>query len=347
MRAIQKVGAEILASPKVKAKACFLFPRSQYVQFNEEYFNVGLTFELFLRAFGELDIIHEEQITDEKMNGYRILILADVKMLPEQAAENIEKFVKNGGIVIADCVPLLDAYFKPLQTMKNLFGVSSALTGRVQQTGQWVPFSMLPPKWAFNKQITSEPEKKYQKAAGNAFGKSYDFNIVSPRNCQVSDGSAVCKMENGDPLLIKKQVGKGATYLLGFCLQDTYFQTYKAKDDRSQAQLYDFVHNIMSDTKVLPHGYSSNPDMEVSIRKNDHEAYIFVINHESPNAVAEVTLFDLGFKVDNILDVEWGRPVEFVRDGELVKFTIIAVEGTPTGVTRLLKVTPKTTSGEN
>ena len=26
----------------------------------------GLSFELFLRAFGELDILHEEQVTDER-----------------------------------------------------------------------------------------------------------------------------------------------------------------------------------------------------------------------------------------------------------------------------------------
>ena len=75
------------------------------MQLNEEYFNVGLTFELCMRAFGEMDIIHEEQLTDEKMNGYDILVLADVKMLPAQAAVCIDRFVRRGGMVIADCVP--------------------------------------------------------------------------------------------------------------------------------------------------------------------------------------------------------------------------------------------------
>jgi hypothetical protein len=41
------------------------------------------------------------------------------------------------------------------------------------------------------------------------------------------------------------------------------------------------------------------------------------------------------------MDVEWGRTVDFVKDGNLIRFTVLAVEGTPTGVTRLLKVTPK------
>ena len=42
------------------------------------------------------------------------------------------------------------------------------------------------------------------------------------------------------------------------------------------------------------------------------------------------------------MDVEWGRAVDFVRTSACcVRFTVMAVEGTPTGVTRLLKITPK------
>jgi len=342
MRAIQKVGAEILAAPKMKSRACFLFPRSQYVQLNEEYFNVGLTFELCKRTFGELDIIHEEQITDEKINGYDILVLADVKMLPTQVAKCIDKFVRNGGVVIADCVPQMDAYMQPLQTMKKLFGVSDASMGRVLQKGQWNPFSMLPPQWAHGlKTPPPAPLKSFAKASGSAFGKSFDFKVVTPRNCKSSDGTVVFNMESGQPMLIQKEIGKGKTYLLGFCLQDTYFQTWATGDLESRSQLYDLMHNIFIDTKVNSHSYSSNPDMEVTVRANDKEAFVFVINHESTNAITDVTLADLGFEVGQIMDVEWERTVDFTEDGKMTKFTVLAVEGTPTGVTRLLRVTPK------
>lgn len=342
MRTIQKVGSDLLAAPKLKSRACFLFPRSQYVQLNEEYFNVGLTYELCLRSFGELDIIHEEQIVDEKMNGYDILVLADVKMLPADVAKHIEKFVQNGGTVIADCVPQMDAYMKPLKTMSKLFGINSASMDRVVQKGQWIPTTMLPPKWGHGlKTPPSTPIKTFAKAAGTAFGKSYAFNIVSPRNCKVSDGAGIFNMETGQPVLVQKQTGKGKTYLLGFCLQDTYFQTWAKEDGESRAQLYDLMHNIFKDTKAQSHCYSSNPDMEVSVRANNKEAFVFVINHESPNAITDITLADLGFEVGQIMDVEWGKAVDFTNDGSLTKFTVLAVEGTPTGVTRLLRVTPK------
>jgi hypothetical protein len=342
MRAIQKVGAEILSTRKVKSRACFLFPRSQYLQYNEEYFNVGLTFELCLRAFGEMDIIHEEQVTDEKLNGYDILVMADVKMLPAEVAKNIEKFVHNGGIVISDCVPQTDVNMQPLPVMNKLFGVSSASTDRVVQKGQWNPFSMLPARWAHGlKTPPPVPVKICAQAKGSAFGKTYDFGVVTPRNCKVSDGQVVFTMDSGQPMLMEKEVGKGKTYLLGFCLQDTYFESWLKQDLASRTQLYDLMHDIFSDTKRRSHAYSSNPDMEVAVRANQKEAFVFVINHEAPNAISDVTLADLGFEPGEIVDVEWGRPVEFTREGNLTKFTIMAVEGTPTGVTRLLKITPK------
>jgi len=109
LRLIQKAGGRLLEAPKVKARACMLFPRTQYIQLQEEYFNVGLSFELFLRAFGELDILHEEQVTDDTLNDYKILVLFDVNLLPQKIAERIARFVRNGGILIADCVPVWDA----------------------------------------------------------------------------------------------------------------------------------------------------------------------------------------------------------------------------------------------
>ena len=45
-----------------------------------------------MRAFEKVDIIHEEQVTDEKMNGYEVLVLADVKMLPASVAKCAHRF---------------------------------------------------------------------------------------------------------------------------------------------------------------------------------------------------------------------------------------------------------------
>ncbi len=92
LRLLQQAGARLLDAPKIKAKACMLFPRTQYIQLQQEYFNVGLSFELFLRAFGELDILHEDQVTDDTLHGYELLLLFDVELLPEDVAGTYREF---------------------------------------------------------------------------------------------------------------------------------------------------------------------------------------------------------------------------------------------------------------
>lgn len=342
MRTVQRVGGAVLESQRPKARACFLFPRTQYVQLQEEYFNVGLTFELCLRAFGELDVIHEEQIVDEKMNGYDILVLADVKMLPREVADRIVRFVERGGTVIADCVPQTDAVMQPLESMKKLFGVGSASTDRVVQQGQWNPFSMLTARWAHGRKTPPPtPVKRFDNASERVFGAERNFRVVTPRDCAASDAEVKARMESGRPLLLMRRTGRGACFLFGFCLQDTYFETWKDGDTASRDALQALVHDVFGAAGVRSRIYSSNPDMEAAVRISGREAYVFVINHEAPQAVTGIRLCDLGFEVGEILDVEWGRPVDFTRDGDAVYFTVMAVEGTPTGVTRLLKVTPK------
>ncbi len=346
---IHKEGSGILAAPKAKAKACFLFPRSQYVQLNEEYFNVAMTFELCMRAFGEVDIIHEEQITDASISGYKILVLADVKMLPAKVAADIEKFVQNGGIVIADCVPQMDELKKADGRMKKLFGVEQSTSLRAEQKGTWNPFSMLPAKWAFMPEgyVAPKVEKVFDKIDAQAYGQPVAFRVVSPRDCKPSNGATALMMSSGKPALVTKQTGKGKTYLFGFCLQDTYFQTWKDDDTTSREGLCSLVHNVFADTGIRPAAHSSNPDVEATVRIGKDVAYVFIINHEAPDAITDVTLSGLGFEVGNIVDVGFaGKPsnvynINFKSTGGDATFTILAREGTPTGITRLLKVTPK------
>ena len=338
MKVVQQAGPGLLKAPKVKAKACFLFPRTQYLQLQEEYFNVGLTFELFLRAFGELDIIHEEQITNDHLNGYKVLVLADVKLLPEKTARNIASFVQRGGIVIADCVPQMDAYQQPLQTMNKLFGVERSETDRIIQEGQWVPFVNLPPKMSFPPLADYKPqEARIDRVAGKIFQLNYGFKIISPRASEVTTGNVLLKMKSGQPALVSHRVGEGKTYLLGFCMQDTYFDTWKNDDAAGRKQLRNLISGIFNDAKINAHIYSSNPDIEASVRANPSEGYLFIINHEATDPQTTVRLADLDFPVGKIVDIESGKPVTFSRKSGVIELVIKA----PFATTRLLRILPK------
>lgn len=337
MKVIQQAGEGLLAAPKVKARACFLFPRTQYLQLQKEYFNVGLTFELFLRAFGELDILHEEQVTDDKLNGYKVLVMGDVELLPAAVARHIASFVRKGGVVIADCVPQMDAYKQPLDVMTKLFGVERAETRRIPREGQWVPFVNLPPRMSFPPSRDREQEEVRTDAVrGAAFGRVFDLGVVSPRGCTVTDGKVRLEMRSGRPGIVYKRSGKGRAYLFGFCLQDSYFNTWKNNDTAGRRQLRDLISAVFSDAGVQPHIHSSNPDIEASVRANAREGYVFIINHEAARAGTSVRLADLAFGVGKVVDIASGEELGFVRKEGAVEFDVDA----PFGTTRLLKVLP-------
>ena len=126
LRLLGKAGSRLLGAPKVKARACMLFPRTQTIQLQHEYFNVGLSFECFLRAFGELDMLHEEQVIDHELDDYEIVLLFDVELLPEDVAGRLAEFVRRGGTLIADSVPRMGTYKEPMTTLEDVFGVRDA-----------------------------------------------------------------------------------------------------------------------------------------------------------------------------------------------------------------------------
>ena len=328
LRLIQKTKGKLLEAPKVKAKACMLFPRTQYIQLQEEYFNVGLSFELFLRAFGELDILHEEQITDENLNGYEILLLFDVELLPEKVAQDIAEFVRNGGLLISDCVPHMGTYKKPMSIMEELFGVENAQTQRIQRRGHWVNYSTKEPIWhARPENAPDESVFNTDILTGQVFGQPMDLLLVSPRPCRVTTGEVLAQTKNGQPGIVYRKVGKGQVFSLGFCLQDTYFKTWQDNNEAARAQLRALLRSMTHNADIHSHVYSSNPDIEASIRANKQEGFLFIINHESEKSGTTIELGDLEFDIKRITDLSDDLPVVFQKTERGVKLHSVVPKG--------------------
>jgi len=343
LRLLQQAGPRLLDAPKIKAKACMLFPRTQYIQLQHEYFNVGLSFELFLRAFGELDILHEDQVTDDSLQGYELLVLFDVELLPERVAEHIARFVENGGAVIADCVPRLDADRQPMSTMEKLFGVKDAATGRIRRAGHWVPYKKQPPIWA-NRPADAPDETVYttDSLKAEAFNTALDLTLVSPRPSTVTTGQVLASTASGQPAVVHRGVGHGQVFLLGFCLQDTYFKTWEDDSTASRAQLGALVEAMTRAAGIRPHVASSNADIEAAVRINQKEGFLFIINHEAQSPKTTVRLADLPFPIGAITDLGSGQPVTFASQSQgEVKLDL----SVPLGEVRLCLLTPAADSG--
>ena len=331
---IQRCGPGLRQAPKLKAKAAFLFPRTQCIQTQEEYWNVALAYELFLRAFGELDVLHEEQVADDAMGGYAVLCLFDVKLLPEEVAARIAAFVGKGGVVIADCVPQQGRHREPMGTLLPLFGVASAETNRAMRAGLWLEHRALKPGYA---RPPAPAQAATAQVVGKGLGEMFNFTAASPRACRVTTGQVVLKTCDGAPALIRHASGKGAAWLLGFCTQDTFFRTWEADDAAARRQLYALFHAVAAQSGVRPHVYSDNPDVEAAVRANGKEAYLFVIDHEAPTKTSRVELADLPFKAVRAVDVETGRDVPLERRGRVLA---LAADLTG-GATKIVRLTPK------
>jgi len=334
LQVLQRAGPNLLRCPKVKAKACFLFPRTQYIQLQEEYWNVAVAYELFLQAFGELDSLHEEQVTDANLGGYKILVLFDIQLLPEAVAKQIVEFVKAGGVVIADCVPSFDAYRKRMDVMAELFGVQDAQVGRVKRSGVWVP-SLTRPRWFVHPSPGDDEDAVVgENITGKVFGESCSFRAISPRACQLTTGEILLEGTKDAPALIRKKYGEGQAFLFGFCMQDTYFQTWKDQDLTSRASLERLVHAVTREAGVVPHIVSANPEIEACLRANHESAYVFVINHEAEDSKTSVGIADLEFAVAEIFNVTEGRNVKF----QVLDHTIVFDAEAPRQKPQLLRL---------
>ena len=315
---LHKAMPGLLACPKVKAKACFVFPRTQYLQLQQEYWNVAVAYELFQQAFGELDCLHEEQVAKDGLRDYELVVLFDVQLLPTVVAQKLTEFVNAGGVVVADCVPRLDEYRNAMATLEELFGVQNSSDDHILRSGVFVP-KLEKPRW-FVPPAAGQDEDvfKAEIVRGQALGKQFYFRPISPRGAKATSAEVLLSADGGAPAVMHRQSGKGHAYLLGFCMQDTYFGALKDEDSASEAALHDLLWAIAQHAGVRPRVRSSNPKIEASVRANAGDAYVFVINHEADQTKTEISLDQPGFNVARVESLTQEQNVKFqTSDGRI------------------------------
>jgi hypothetical protein len=221
--------------------------------------------------------------------------------------------------------------------MSQLVGVRHAATNRLRRTGNWVPYRTKPPAWGSPHDAAEDQQAVPRDTVkGKALGLSLDLKLVSPRPCLPTEGKVLLKTAAGQPALLHHRVGRGEVFLLGFCAQDTYFQTWQDGDEETRDQLYALLHALTQKAKVRPHVWSSNPDIEASLRANAKEGFLFVINHEAVSPRTVVSLAGLEFPVGRIVDLENGNEVPHTRAAGALNLQV----DTASGVTRLFHVLP-------
>jgi len=314
LRALQDAPG-LLSCPKKRAQACFLFPRTQYLQLQQEYWNVAAGYELFLEALGELDCLHEEQIRDGGLGDYRILVLFDVVLLPEAVAARIADFVARGGTIIADCVPRWNQYRAPMAKLMDVFGVEDTHEDRVPRSGVWIP-SQAHPHWFITPEAGHDEDLiAGEIVAGTALGGQFNFRAISPRGFHPASAAVLLKSGPQGAALASNDSGNGKAYLFGFCMQDTAYVSWKDGDRASRRSLQQLLWSIAQLSRALPSVHSTNPDIEVSLRANASEAYVFAINHEAEDASTRLSIAEPEFPVHAIRNLTERRSQQFQLTG--------------------------------
>ena len=328
MREVQTLAPVLLRSRKRKARAGYLFPRTQHLMLQEEYWNVGVAYELFLRAFGELDCLHEMQVAEGALSdgagqppGQRdrwrtdVLALFDVSLLPGDVANEICEFVGRGGVLMADQIPHLNEDKEPSNVLQPLF--------RAQQTGD---------------EETEEVVVEHSTPELGDLPAGTRFRVAGARHYEAWPGAEVLARfaKSKRPAIVKSRYGKGTALLFCFNMKESYFATWQRPDPRSRAALRTAIRSSIAACGIQPNVFSSNPDIEATVAEGDDSLMVFVINHESKVSATSVKLHHLPFKPTFVSDLLSGRAVDFTVAHDALELTF----DVPFGGTSVLGVYP-------
>lgn len=85
-------------------------------------------YEFLFRYFGECDVVEERLIAKDGVTDYKLLALLDTHYIHQDAAEKIEDFVRNGGMVLLDRIPSFNQNGEKINFLKGLdFSISEPL----------------------------------------------------------------------------------------------------------------------------------------------------------------------------------------------------------------------------
>ena len=104
LKKIRAIGPLLLNTRKAPSQLAVYFPHTQWYARGDAIAQL-YAFQLLMRAFGECDVAHEQIVRQAGLGPVRALALLQVELVPDDVAETIVKFVKQGGVLLADRIP--------------------------------------------------------------------------------------------------------------------------------------------------------------------------------------------------------------------------------------------------
>jgi hypothetical protein len=262
MNEVKSIAPLLTRSRVPRAPAAFLFPRTQHVLLQEEYWNVMVALEAYRQAAGGLDCIHEEQLAKGTLKEYKILVLFDIRLMKRHDAEIVRDWVQAGGRLIADEVPSLDENRQPLGVFEPLFGVKGSAAVQIGAIS-----------------VSGRREELWGR-------RSYERNGAT-----VIGGPA----DGAWAPLLSQRAGKGEAFLFNFPVKECYLDALtRAKADGAADAVLMLLFTVARAADGLGNATSTNPNIEAAVRQTpDGTALLLLINHESRDETTVVSVPNL------------------------------------------------------
>jgi hypothetical protein len=163
-----------------------------------------------------LDFLVEADADNDSLAKYKVLYLSD-RHVSNAASEQIADWVKGGGVLFSTAAAgMFDEYNNPNTTLRNLMGVD--LQSIIQPEAAQV--SMVKQDLPFSKPIDT---LLWNGGRLETFGAQAVLQLRKP-SLFSNKPNVLARFTNDSPALIKRPVGKGATYTCAFLPGLSYYR---------------------------------------------------------------------------------------------------------------------------
>jgi hypothetical protein len=240
-----------------------------------------------LRFVSDLDI--------DAVDAYRVLVMPWSPAMPERTIERIDRFVRDGGRVVAFGAPARWNRYResfpawPGAAFANLFG--AIVTEEVEAPGRG--FSGTAGVLAGTTVLTLPDEYQLDPETlghGRIVSPAYHDkpptflkpaytpwrHVLKPNGADI-----IAAWDDGAPAVIENRAGKGTAYLVS-TLMGVHYNT---AEDAEKKRIREVMQKLLGD--IRPFVSSANPAVETALLKNKNGHFLVLVNHaDTPEDVS-------------------------------------------------------------
>jgi beta-galactosidase len=251
-----------------------------------------------------IDYVHINQLSEEKLRQYKLVVFPYPLMMPEAAAPLFRDYVRGGGTLVAEA--RLGWNNERGHAADRIPGLGlDEVMGCREVAIETAPGGRTELEWTG----TDLPGVK----AGDRLRARWYREVLEPFG---PHARVVAQYEDGAAAAVMSEHGRGKTLMLGSYVSAAYQSTPTPEVER-------FYAGLLAWAGVIEPVAVSGADFEVRYLESGDDLVLFVFNHATGEASGTVSI-RVRAGDHTATDIARGQPVALTRDGEAVRFSVAA-----------------------